>query len=59
MTATALILGMLAAFITGAYVTYKAMSKQSPVPKISSIMDGVIDDLPDPVSPYAESKKSK
>lgn len=52
-----LVLGMLAAFMAGAYITYKVQRNQLPIPKFSSIIEGVIDDLPDPVSPYEEAKK--
>lgn len=56
-TLLTVVFGMLAAFLAGAYVTYKVQRNQLPLPKFSSIIDGIIDDLPDPVSPYEESKK--
>ena len=59
MSTVATILGMLAAFLAGAWVTYKAQRKQSPLPHMSTILDGVIDDLPDPISPYAEADKER
>jgi len=57
-TVGAVVFGMLAAFLAGAWVTYKAQRKQSPVPKFSTIIDGV-GDLPDPVSPYEEAEKER
>lgn len=56
-TLLVLVLGMLAAFLAGAYITYKVQRDQLPLPKFPSIIDNIIDDLPDPVSPYEEAKK--
>ena len=56
-TLLTVIFGMLAAFLAGAYVTYAAISKQSPMPKFPSNIANIFDDLPDPVSPYEEAKK--
>ena len=52
-----LALSTLSAFLLGSWTTYRAMQHKSPVEMPQFIKD-IGDDLPEPISPYAEEQKS-
>jgi hypothetical protein len=52
-----LAVAMAAAFLLGSWTTYRAMQHKSPVEMPQFIKD-IGDDLPEPISPYAEEQKS-
>lgn len=52
-----LIIGMLLAFLAGAWTTHRAYQNQPPLP---DFLEGVVlDDIPPPISPFEEGRKSR
>jgi len=53
-----LAVAMAAAFLLGSWVTYRSMQHKSPV-EIPQVFKDMVDDLPEPISPYAQEQKGK
>jgi hypothetical protein len=53
-----LALSTLSAFFIGSWVTYRATQHKSPV-EIPQIIKDIVDDLPEPISPYQEEQKAR
>ena len=53
-----LAVAMAAAFLLGSWVTYRATQHKSPV-EIPQIIRDMVDDLPEPISPYNEQEKAR
>ena len=52
-----LAVSILAAFLLGSWTTHRAMQHKSPV-EIPQFIKDMVDDLPEPISPYAEEQKN-
>ncbi len=53
-----LALSIMGAFLLGSWVTYRAMQNKSPV-EIPQIIKDMVDDMPEPISPYQEQEKAR
>lgn len=53
-----LALSTLSAFLLGSWVTHRAMQHKSPVEIPQNIKD-MVDDMPDPISPYEQEQKAR